>query len=91
MRRRRFFSRRRGRSLTERRAGCLRASGRPPGRRDIARGSKGSKPTVTVLNRDIVAIIVADDMKERLQALGTDAIGSTPEHVSERSKVEMET
>jgi len=30
-------------------------------------------------------------MKERLQALGYEPIGSTPEQFSERIKVEMET
>jgi tripartite-type tricarboxylate transporter receptor subunit TctC len=49
------------------------------------------KPIVTVLNREIVAIIAADDMQERLQALGYEAIGSTPEQFSERIKVEIET
>jgi tripartite-type tricarboxylate transporter receptor subunit TctC len=49
------------------------------------------EPIVTVLNREIVAIIAADDMQERLQALGYEAIGSTPEQFSECIEVKMET
>lgn len=48
------------------------------------------KDVVTRLNREIVAI-TEGDMAARLEALGYEPIGSTPEQFSERIKVEMET
>lgn len=49
------------------------------------------KDIVTLLNREIVGIIAQADVQERLQALGYEPIGSTPEQFSERIKAEMET
>jgi tripartite-type tricarboxylate transporter receptor subunit TctC len=42
------------------------------------------------LQREITAIIALPDVKERLPALGFEAVGSTPEEFAARIKVETE-
>ena len=45
---------------------------------------------IGALRREIVAIIALPDVKERLPALGFEAVGSTPEEFASRIKVETE-
>ena len=45
---------------------------------------------VTVLQREIVAIIALPDMKQRLSALGFDPVGSMGEEFAAQMKLEME-
>jgi tripartite-type tricarboxylate transporter receptor subunit TctC len=46
---------------------------------------------IGALRREIVRIIALPDVKERLPALGFEAVGSTPEEFAARIKVETET
>jgi tripartite-type tricarboxylate transporter receptor subunit TctC len=46
---------------------------------------------IGALRREIVRIIALPDVKERLPALGFEAVGSTPEEFAARIKVEIET
>ena len=45
---------------------------------------------IGALRREIVAILALPDVKERLPALGFEAVGSTPEEFAHRIKVETE-
>ena len=47
------------------------------------------RPIVEKLNTELNAIVRAPDMKERFQALGIDAIGSTPEALASHIKAEL--
>jgi len=47
------------------------------------------KDIVAVLHREIVKALALPDMKERLLALGCDAVGSTPEEFAARVKTEI--
>jgi tripartite-type tricarboxylate transporter receptor subunit TctC len=49
------------------------------------------KDIVGLLNREVVKIITAPDMRARLEELGYDPVGSTPEEFAARIKVEIET
>jgi tripartite-type tricarboxylate transporter receptor subunit TctC len=44
---------------------------------------------VALLNREIVQIVAAPEMRERLVALGDDPVGSTPEEFGARIKAEL--
>jgi tripartite-type tricarboxylate transporter receptor subunit TctC len=48
------------------------------------------KEITALLQREIVSILALPDMKERLVALGLDAVGSTPEEFTTQMKLEME-
>jgi tripartite-type tricarboxylate transporter receptor subunit TctC len=48
------------------------------------------KEITALLQREIVSILALPDMKERLVALGLDAVGSTPEEFTTQLKLEME-
>src|SRR5262249_56351616 len=45
---------------------------------------------ISALQREIAAIIALPDVKERLPALGFEAVGSTPKEFAHRIKVETE-
>jgi tripartite-type tricarboxylate transporter receptor subunit TctC len=49
------------------------------------------KDIIGLLNREVVKIIAAPDMEARLEELGYDPVGSTPEEFAARIKVEIET
>ena len=49
------------------------------------------KDIISLLNREVVKIIAAPDMKARLEELGYDPVASTPEEFAARIKVEIET
>jgi len=49
------------------------------------------KDIIGLLNREVVKIIAAPDMKARLEELGYDPVASTPEEFAARIKVEIET
>jgi tripartite-type tricarboxylate transporter receptor subunit TctC len=48
------------------------------------------QPIVTLLNREILAIIALPETNERLAALGLDPLGTTPEGFAEQLKLEAE-
>ena len=48
------------------------------------------KEIISILNREIVKIIAAPDMKERLAGLGFDAVGATAEEFAAQIKAETE-
>jgi tripartite-type tricarboxylate transporter receptor subunit TctC len=48
------------------------------------------KEIVARLNREIVKIVAAPDMQERLAPLGLDAVGTTPEEFATQIKIETE-
>jgi tripartite-type tricarboxylate transporter receptor subunit TctC len=48
------------------------------------------KEITALLQREIISILALPDMKERLVALGLDAVGSTPEEFTTQMKLEME-
>jgi len=48
------------------------------------------KEIVTLLHREIVRIIALPEMRERLAAIGLEAVGDSPEEFSAQMKVEME-
>ena len=49
------------------------------------------KGIIGLLNREVVKIVMAPDMKARLEELGYDPVASTPEEFAIRIKVEIET
>jgi tripartite-type tricarboxylate transporter receptor subunit TctC len=49
------------------------------------------KDIIGLLNREVVKIVTAPDMKARLEELGYDPVASTPEEFAVRIKVEIET
>jgi tripartite-type tricarboxylate transporter receptor subunit TctC len=49
------------------------------------------KGIIGLLNREVVKIVMAADMKARLEELGYDPVASTPEEFAIRIKVEIET
>jgi tripartite-type tricarboxylate transporter receptor subunit TctC len=52
--------------------------------------AKTPKDIVTLLHREIVAIIALPDIKERLVTLGFDPVASTPEEFGKRIATEIE-
>jgi tripartite-type tricarboxylate transporter receptor subunit TctC len=49
------------------------------------------KDIIGLLNREVVKIVMAPDMKARLEELGYDPVASTPEEFATRIRVEIET
>jgi tripartite-type tricarboxylate transporter receptor subunit TctC len=47
------------------------------------------KDIITLLHREIVAIIALPDVKERLAALGLEAVGTTPEECDAQMRKEI--
>jgi tripartite-type tricarboxylate transporter receptor subunit TctC len=86
------FSKRRARSLPE--LPTIKEAGYPDldgdGWIGVMVPARTPQPIVTLLNREILAIIALPETQERLAALGLDPLGTTPEGFAEQLKLEAE-